>query len=85
MREQAEYLGVTEGEILDGAVLTDDTGTATEVAAGTQSNAPVVEIAPPEPETPKDAATEMGPDGGVGTDLEAIREELKRRQEEEPQ
>jgi hypothetical protein len=85
LREQAEYLGVTEGEVVDGSVLADDTGATMAAPTGTQSNAPGVEIAPPEPETTEDAGVEMGPDGGVGSDLEAIREELKRRQEEEPQ
>ena len=79
VREQAEYLGVTEGEVVDGNILADDAGTATEALAGTQSNAPVVEIAPPEPEDTQHTTAEMGPDGAVGSDLESIREELKRR------
>ena len=82
LREQAEYLGVTEVEVVDGTVLADDAGTVTEAPAGTQSNAPVVEIAQAEPEGTEDATVEMGPDGAVGSDLESVREELKRRQED---
>ncbi len=62
LREQAEYLGVTEVEVVDGTVLADDAGTVTEAPAGTQSNAPVVEIARAEPEGTEDATVEMGPD-----------------------
>ena len=80
-REQAELLGVVESLASDGTGLADDPGIATDIAASTDSNAPGVEIAPPEPEGAADTIEYMEPDTGVGSDLESIREELKRRQE----
>ena len=80
-REQAEFLGVIDGVAPDGTSLADGPGIATDIAAGTDSNAPGVEIAPPEPEGAADTIEYMEPDSGVGSDLESIREELKRRQE----
>ncbi len=80
-REQAEFLGVVNGVAPDGTGLSDDPGIATDVAAGTDSNAPGVEIAPHQTEGAADTIEYMEPDTGVGSDLESIREELKRRQE----
>ncbi len=80
-REQAELLGVVNGVAPDGTRLADDPGIATDIAASTDSNAPGVEIAQPEPEGAADTIEYMEPDTGVGSDLESIREELKRRQE----
>ncbi len=80
-REQAEYLGVVNGVVPDGTRLADDPGIESDIAASTDSNAPGVEIAPPEPEGVADTIEYMEPDTGVGSDLESIREELKRRQE----
>ena len=80
-REQAEFLGVVDGVAPDGTGLASDPGIATDIAAGTDSNAPAVEIAPPEREGAADTIEYMEPDSGVGSDLESIREELKRRQE----
>ena len=82
LREQAEYLGVTEGEMPDGAGLTNDTESVPEAAPAVGGNAPGVEISPPEPDIVEDPPADMQPDAGVGSDLESIREELKRRQEE---
>jgi hypothetical protein len=82
LREQAEYLGVTEGEMSDGAGLVNDMEAAADAAPAVGGNAPGVEISPPEPDIVEDPAGDMQPDAGVGSDLESIREELKRRQEE---
>jgi hypothetical protein len=81
-REQAEYLGVADGVSPDGTDLVDDPGSATDVAPGPESNAPGVEIAPPEPEGDEVTVEFMEPENAVGSDIESIREELKRRQEE---
>ena len=81
-REQAELLGVVDGENPDGTGLTPDPGPATDVSATADANAPGVEIAPPEPESVEVTVEFMEPEPGVTTDLESIREELKRRQEE---
>ena len=82
LREQSEYLGVPEGEVPEGAGLADTMGPAPDAAAAVGGNAPGVEISPPEPEIVEDTMEEMQPETGVGNDLESIREELKRRQEE---
>lgn len=82
LREQAEYLGVTDGEMPDGAGLANDMEAAPDAAPAVGGNAPGVEISPPEPDVVEDPAGDMQPDAGVGSDLESIREELKRRQEE---
>ena len=80
-REQAEFLGVVDGVAPDGTGLADDPGSATDIAVGPDSNAPGVEIAPPEPEGAADTFENLEAESGVGSDLESIREELKRRQE----
>ena len=80
-REQAEFLGVTDGVAPDGAGLADDPGTTAGAVVSPDGNAPGVQISPPEPESPEDTVEFMEPDTGVGSDLESIREELKRRQE----
>ncbi len=82
LREQAEYLGVTDGEMADGAVFVNDMEAAADAAPALGGNAPGAEISPPEPEIVEDADGDMQPDTGVGSDLESIREELKRRQDE---
>ena len=81
-REQAEFLGVADGEVPDGTGLGDDSGSGTDGAADPGGNAPGVQIAPPEPESVEYTAEDMQPDTGVGGDIESIREELKRRQED---
>ena len=81
-REQAEFLGVADGEIPDGTGLGDDSGSGTDSAADPGGNAPGVQIAPPEPESVEYTTEGMQPDTGVGGDIESIREELKRRQED---
>ncbi len=80
-REQAELLGVADGEVADGTGLGDDSGSGTDSAVDPGGNAPGVQIAPPEPESVEYTAEDMHPDSGVGGDIESIREELKRRQE----
>jgi len=80
-REQADFLGVADGEAADGTGLGDDTGSVTDVAADPSGNAPGVQIAPPEPEIVEVPAEDMQPAMGVGSDIDSIREELKRRQE----
>jgi hypothetical protein len=83
-REQAELLGVVDGEIPEGAVIEIEPGPATDATTTADGNAPLVEIAPPEPETVEEIIqfVEPEPEAGVGDDLESIREELKRRQED---
>jgi glutathione S-transferase len=81
-REQAELLGVTEGEVPDGTVLADDQDPTADTAATVGGNAPGVEISPPEPESDEFTYEEVQAEPGAGSDLESIREELKRRQEE---
>ena len=78
-RESAEYLGVAEGQA--GTELTGEVGATIDPTAVAEGNAPGVEISPPEPESIEDAARQMEPD--AGSDLESIREELKRRQLEQ--
>ncbi|MCH8072572.1 MAG: EexN family lipoprotein [Proteobacteria bacterium] len=80
-REQAEFLGVADDEVPDGTGLNDDSGSRTDGAAEPGGNAPGVQIAPPEAESVEDPAEDLQPDFGVGSDIESIREELKRRQE----
>jgi len=80
-REQDEYLGVTDGVLQDGSGLADDPGTTAGVAVTSDGNAPRVQISPPEPESAEDTVEFMEPESGVGGDIESIREELKRRQE----
>ena len=81
-REQAELLGVVDGEIPEGVVIEVDPGPATDATTTADGNAPGVEISPPEPETVEEIIQFVEPDEGVGDDLESIREELKRRQED---
>ncbi len=80
-REQAEFLGVTDGVVPDGIGLADDPGNTAGVVATPDGNAPVVQVSPPEPESAEDTVEFMEPESGVGGDIESIREELKRRQE----
>ncbi len=61
-REQAEFLGVVNDVAPNGSGLADDPGIATDIAAGTDSNAPGVEIAPPEPEGAADTIEYMEPE-----------------------
>ncbi len=81
LREQAEYLGVTDGEVPAGTVLPTDNKAAQDTPPAVGGNAPGVEISPPEPES-EDMLEGTLPDVSSGSDLESIREELKRRQEE---
>ena len=80
-REQAEFLGLTEGVVPDDSGLVDDSGSTTGVVVTPDGNAPGVQISPPEPESTEDTVEFMEPESGVGGDIESIREELKRRQE----
>ena len=83
LREQAEYLGVTGGEMADGAGLANDMESAADAPPALGSNAPGVEISPPEPEISDEFIIEEIPvDTAQGSDIESIREELQRRQEE---
>jgi hypothetical protein len=79
-REQAEYLGVTEGD--SGAGAAAEIGAAVDPTAIAEGNAPGVEISPPEPESAEEPTQQYEAEPAVGSDLESIREELKRRQEE---
>lgn len=79
-RDEAEYLGVTDGDVATRPSGND--GFPIDPAAAAEGNAPGVEIAPPEPESVEESGQQFEPDAGAGSDLESIREELKRRQEE---
>ena len=83
LREQSEYLGVAEGEVLDGAGFADEVEATPDTTATPGGNAPGVEISPPEPEVSDEfIIEEMPADTAQGSDIESIREELQRRQEE---
>jgi hypothetical protein len=83
LREQSEYLGVEEGEIPEGAVLIETTEPPVDAGAAAGGNAPGVEISPPEPEVSDEfIIEEMPADAAQGGDIDSIREELQRRQEE---
>lgn len=79
-REEEEYLGLFDQSAPDAAqpsTTSDAAGGSVPVPAG---NAPTVDLSPPpEAVEPQPEAAEPAPE--VGTDLSAIREELKRRQE----
>ena len=79
-REQAEFLGLTD-VMPDDSSLADDLGSTAGVAVTPDGNAPGVQISPPEPESIEDTVEFMEPESEVGGDIESIREELKRRQE----
>jgi hypothetical protein len=81
-RDQAEFLGVVDGEVLDGTGFAEDSEVLPGVVASPDGNAPGVQISPPEPEYAEDNVEFMDPEPGVSGDIESIREELKRRQEE---
>lgn len=82
-REEAEYLGVFDGVIPNGTGLAVDRASAMDATTDAPGNAPGVEIAPPEAQSIEEIAaeTEMEAKNDVGSDLESIRQELKRRQE----
>jgi hypothetical protein len=83
LREQGEYLGVNGGEVADGIVIINEAETPPDAGAAAGGNAPGVEISPPEPEASDEfIIEEMPPETAQGNDIEAIREELQRRQEE---
>lgn len=83
LRDQAEYLGVTDGEVPEGTVLQGETEPVADTPPALGGNAPGVEISPPEPEASDDFIIEQVPaDSAQGSDIESIREELQRRQDE---
>ena len=77
-REEAEYLGVFDGVAPNGTGLAENPEITPGDETGAAGNRPGVEIAPPEPK-PEDFVEFVEPESA--SDLEAIREELKRRQE----
>lgn len=77
-REEAEYLGVFDGVTPNGTGLAENPEITTDEGHGPEGNMPGVEIAPPEPQ-PEDNVIFAEPE--PASDLESIREELKRRQE----
>jgi len=80
-REEAEYLGVYDGVTPNGTGLAENPDIAPDEGTGPEGNMPGVEIAPPEPQ-PEDIVEFAEPESDSATDLESIREELKRRQEQ---
>ena len=79
-RDQVEYLGVVVGQA--GTEFAGEAATAVDPTAVAEGNAPGVEISPPEPEIVEDALPPVEGDSGAGADINSIREELKRRQDE---
>ena len=77
--QDAKELGVEDGDSPAGAAGAVGTMDPATVAEG---NAPGMEISPPEPEQAEQPALQNAAETAVGSDLESIREELKRRQEE---
>ena len=78
-REEAEYLGVFDGVVPDGTGLAENPEITPDAEPGPEGNIPGVEIAPPEPQTDEVIVEFAEPE--PASDLESIREELKRRQE----
>ena len=78
-REEAEYLGVFDGVTPNGTGIAEDPEFTPDAGTGPEGNIPGVEIAPPEPQA--DEVTVEFAEPESATDLESIREELKRRQE----
>lgn len=82
-RDTAEYLGLTEDQIAaDPAAGAAPTLNAPRPAEG---NVPGVTIAPPEPDKAGQASSPQEPDATTSGDLQSIREELQRRNEEPQQ
>ncbi len=79
-RDQMEYLGIVEGQA--GTELAGEVGAAIDPTAIAEGNAPGVEISPPEPELVEDAVPPAETDSDAAGDINSIREELKRRQDE---
>lgn len=79
-RENAEFLGVAEGQA--GTEFADEVGVATDPKAVAEGNAPGVEISPPEPENVENRDLQFEQETTGGSDIESIREELKRRQDD---
>ncbi len=79
-RQEAEYLGVTGADAATGPPGND--GIPVDPAAVADGNAPGIEISQPEAEGVEESGQQFQPDDAAGSDLESIREELKRRQEE---
>lgn len=81
-REEAEYLGVFDGVTPNSTGIAENPEITPDEGTGPEGNMPGVDIAPPEPQ-PEDIVefAEPEPNTGAASDLESIREELKRRQE----
>lgn len=78
-KEQAEYMGIPEDQAAS------DLGSESIVVdppAVASGNAPAAEISPPDLEDGADAGQAADSADGAGSDLNAIRDELKRRQGE---
>ncbi len=78
-KEQAEYMGVPEDQAAPGL---GNESAVVDPAAVASGNAPAAEILPPDPEDAANSEPVTGTAGETGSDLNAIREELKRRQTE---
>lgn len=72
-REEAAYLGQFDAVPSGGAATDPAAGALDPAASGAGANTPGVSVSPPQ--------TAEAPDAATPADLEAIREELKRRQE----
>jgi hypothetical protein len=76
LREEAAYLGQFGATPPANDAAGTNANSAASAAAAQSDNTPGVQVAPPPESTPEDAAEE------APSDLEAIREELKRRQDQ---
>lgn len=79
-REEAAYLGQFDAVPRTGTASDAPATSADPAAAGTGDNSPGVIVSPMPQTAPEKAPTTAAP-----SDLEAIREELKRRQDDSPQ
>lgn len=79
-REQTVYLGVDGGQ--PGTGITTEAASTIDPTAVAEGNAPGVAISPPEPESVEDTTPPSEPPMTDGGDINSIREELKRRQDE---
>lgn len=77
--EQAEYLGVFE----DGSAVTQAAPAAAPTPAAANAPAAAIEPPPPEPETLSEEVPLQDTPPPEASDLEAVREELRRRQQQE--
>lgn len=84
LREEAEYLGIFEQLPTNGGGSAQPAGNTAPLEEGIAGNEPGVTVSPPEPEaSPQPVEMQQEAEQPeVGSDLDSIREELRRRQEQ---